>query len=68
LDIKIKLRNSASCWFLLYEYITMHGPQNVKRSTLFFTAQYSLTHFYGGSHFGVNLKFSIVMSQWWLTL
>jgi len=27
---KIKLRNSAFCWLLLYEYITMHGPQNVK--------------------------------------
>jgi len=28
--IKIQLRNSASCWLLLYEYITMDGPQNVK--------------------------------------
>ena len=28
--IKIKLRNSASCWLLLYEYITMHDLQNVK--------------------------------------
>jgi len=28
--IKINLRNSASCWHLLYEYITMHGPLNVK--------------------------------------
>ena len=27
--IKINLRNSASCWLPLYEYITMHGPQNV---------------------------------------
>jgi len=27
---KIKLRNSASYWLLLYEYITMHGLQNVK--------------------------------------
>jgi hypothetical protein len=26
---KIKLRNSASCWLMLYEYITMHGSQNV---------------------------------------
>ena len=25
----MKLRNSASCWLLLYEYITMLGPQNV---------------------------------------
>ena len=30
MDIKIKLRNSASCWLLLYEYITMYGPHNVK--------------------------------------
>jgi len=30
LYIKIKLRNSASYWLLLYEYIMMHGPQNVK--------------------------------------
>ena len=29
-DIKIKLRNSASCWLLLYEYVTIYGPQNVK--------------------------------------
>jgi hypothetical protein len=27
---KIKLRNSASCKLLLYEYITMHGLRNVK--------------------------------------
>ena len=27
---QIKLRNSASYWFLLYEYITLHGPRNVK--------------------------------------
>jgi hypothetical protein len=27
---KIKLRNSAYCWFLWYEYITTHGPLNVK--------------------------------------
>ena len=26
----MKLRNSASRWFLLQEYITMHGPLNVK--------------------------------------
>ena len=30
LYIKIKLRNSASCWLLLYEYIRMHDPENVK--------------------------------------
>jgi len=30
LYIKIKLRNSASCWLLSYEYIAMHGPHNVK--------------------------------------
>ena len=27
---KIKLRNNASCWLLLYEYFMMDGPQNVK--------------------------------------
>jgi len=26
----MKLRNSASCWLLLYEYMAMDGPQNVK--------------------------------------
>ena len=26
---QIKLRNSASRWLLLEEYITMHGPVNV---------------------------------------
>jgi len=26
----MKLRNSASYSLLLYEYITVHGPQNVK--------------------------------------
>ena len=30
LYIKIKLRNSASCGLLLYEHITMDGPQKVK--------------------------------------
>jgi len=34
LCIKIKLRNNASCWFLLYEYFTMHGPQNIKKPTV----------------------------------
>jgi len=28
--IKINLRNSASRWLLSEEYITMHGPLNVK--------------------------------------
>jgi len=27
---KIQLRNSTSFWLLLQEYITMHGPVNVK--------------------------------------
>jgi len=26
--------NSASCWFLLYGYTTMHGEQNIKSSLL----------------------------------
>ena len=30
LFIKIKLRNSASCWHLLQEYTTIQGPLNVK--------------------------------------
>ena len=30
LYIKMKLRNSATCWLLLYQYITMHSAQNVK--------------------------------------
>jgi len=28
---KINLKNSASRWLPLYEYITIHGPLNVKR-------------------------------------
>jgi len=28
--------NSASCWFLLYGYNTMHGQQNIKESPLTF--------------------------------
>ena len=28
--IKIKLRNIACCWLLLYQHITMHSPQKVK--------------------------------------
>jgi hypothetical protein len=28
--IKINLRNSASRWLLLYQYITIHVSQNVK--------------------------------------
>jgi hypothetical protein len=31
--IKIEMRNSASCWLLLYECITMRGPLNVKLYT-----------------------------------
>ena len=34
---KIKLRNSLSCWLLLQEYITMHGPVNVKCISVFIT-------------------------------
>jgi hypothetical protein len=30
---KLKV-NSASCWFLLYEYITMHGQQNIKKGAI----------------------------------
>ena len=30
---KLKV-NSASCWFLLYGYITMHGQQNIKNDNL----------------------------------
>jgi len=30
IKIKMKLRNSASYWLLLYRYITMHGPLNVE--------------------------------------
>jgi len=33
--IEINLRNNASCWFLLQEYITMQGPLNVKLVHLF---------------------------------
>jgi len=32
---QINLRNSASCWLLLEEYITMHGPLNAKRKSEF---------------------------------
>jgi hypothetical protein len=30
LYIKIKLKIGATYWLVLYEYIMMHGPQNVK--------------------------------------
>jgi hypothetical protein len=30
---QINLRNSASRWLSLLEYITMHGPLNVKNSS-----------------------------------
>jgi hypothetical protein len=33
--IKINLRNSASHWLLLYAYIMMHGPLNVKSIEVF---------------------------------
>jgi hypothetical protein len=36
---KIKLRNNASCWLLLQEYIMMHGPLNVKKGLLVLTKQ-----------------------------
>jgi len=35
--------NSASCWFLLYGYITMHGPQNVTLLKTFSFANIRLT-------------------------
>ena len=28
--------NSASCWFLLYGYVTMYSEQNIKNSNLKF--------------------------------
>ena len=34
---KKNLRNSASCWLLLQEYIMMHGPLNVKSVSVFLT-------------------------------
>jgi len=37
---KIKLRKSTSCWLLLYEYITMHGPQNVKIFVIYLQVYY----------------------------
>jgi hypothetical protein len=37
---KINFRNSASRWFLLKEYIAMHGPLNVKLITLYTTCFY----------------------------
>jgi len=48
---QINLRNSASRWFLLYEYNTMHGPLNVKqhlqflRYTLVLAGKYSCYSF-----------------------
>jgi hypothetical protein len=29
IGMKLKV-NSASCWYLLYSYTTVHGPQNIK--------------------------------------
>jgi len=45
---KINLRNSASCWLLLQEYITMHSPLNVKYVDLYIFCSYrpnSFLHF-----------------------
>jgi hypothetical protein len=30
------IENSASCWFILYGYITMHSQQNFKKSPLLY--------------------------------
>jgi hypothetical protein len=37
---QINLRNSASRWLSLYEYITMHGPLNVKFFSYCFLFRY----------------------------
>ena len=42
--MKIKLRNCASCWLLLYEYITKHDPQNVKYNLVFFKFTISIAN------------------------
>ena len=31
------IENSASCWFRLYRYITMHGQQNIKNNSCVWT-------------------------------
>jgi len=36
---QINLRNSASRWLSLYEYITMHGPLNVKKEVFLETPE-----------------------------
>jgi len=28
------IENNASCWFMLYGYITMHGQQNIKKKSM----------------------------------
>jgi len=37
------IENSTPCWFILYEYIVMHGQQNLKKNKNFFYG--TLTHF-----------------------
>ena len=41
--IKMNLRNSASRWLLLYEYITMDVPMNIKSSVSLIWSRYSGT-------------------------
>jgi len=38
------IENSASCWFILYEHITNHGQQNVKKYLGMFVVYFN-THF-----------------------
>jgi hypothetical protein len=35
------IENSASCWFMLYRYITMHGQQNIKYICILFNRVFS---------------------------
>jgi hypothetical protein len=31
------IENSSPCWFILYEYVTMHGQQNIKNQLPYLT-------------------------------
>jgi hypothetical protein len=39
---QIKSRNSASLWLLLLEYITMHGPLNVRSVSCLVTSELNI--------------------------
>jgi hypothetical protein len=49
------IENSASCWFILYGYITMHGQQNFKYDYYILWSQYMIQRVLNGVNYTFKL-------------